>query len=52
MLVELASPEPDRQRVGRLNDQALRWLLGMTGLMLVIIGMTTGIRGLLPSIAF
>jgi hypothetical protein len=50
MLVELASPEPDGSRVSTLNGQALRWLLGMTGLMLVIIAMMTGLRGFLPLI--
>jgi len=50
MLVELASPEPDGSRVSKLNEQALRWLLGMTVLMLVIIAMMTGLRGLLPSV--
>jgi hypothetical protein len=52
MLVELASPEPDDQRVDTLNTRALRWLMGMTGLMLVIIGMMTGLRGLPPVINF
>lgn len=50
MLVELASSEPDGKRVAELNSKALRWLFGMTGLMLVIIGMMTGLRGFLPSI--
>jgi hypothetical protein len=50
MLVELASPDPDGGRVGRLNDRALRWLMGMTGLMLVVIAMMTGLRGLLPAV--
>ena len=50
MLVELASPEPDGSRVSKLNGQALRWLLGMTGLMLVIIAMMTGFRGFLPPV--
>ena len=50
MLVELASPSPDGQRVGELNRRALRWLMGMTGLMLVVIAMMTGLRGLLPTI--
>jgi hypothetical protein len=35
-------------RVSKLNAKALQWLAGMTGLMLVIIAMMTGIRGLLP----
>lgn len=48
MLVELDSSTPDGRRVGQLNDRALRWLMVMTGLMLVIIGLMTGIRGLLP----
>jgi hypothetical protein len=51
MVVELASPEPDAHRVADLNRTALRWLLGMTGLMLVIIGLMTGLRGFLPPIA-
>jgi hypothetical protein len=51
MLVELSSSEPDKQRVVRLNNKALRWLMGMTGLMLIIIAMMTGLRGLLPSVA-
>ena len=48
MIVELASAEPDGNRVNNLNERALDWLLGMTGLMLVIIAMMTGLRGLLP----
>lgn len=48
MLFELASPEPDGDRVSRLNRNALWWLMGMTGLMLVILGMMTGLRGFLP----
>jgi hypothetical protein len=48
MVLELASPDPDGDRVSELNGKALRWLAGMTGLMLVIIAMMTGIRGLLP----
>jgi hypothetical protein len=51
MLVELASSEPDGDRVGRLNERALRWLLVMTGLMLVIVGTTAGLRGILPPVA-
>jgi hypothetical protein len=47
MLVELASPKPNGDRVGQLNERALRWLLVMTGLILVIVGMMTGLRGLL-----
>ena len=50
MLVELVSSSPDGQRVSELNRRALRWLMGMTGLMLVIIAMMTGLRGLLPTI--
>jgi hypothetical protein len=50
MLVELASAEPDGSRVSKLNGQALRWLLGMTGLMVIIVAMMTGLRGLLPPI--
>lgn len=50
MLIELASSEPDGKQVAKLNSKALRWLLGMTGLMLIIIGMMTGLRGFLPSI--
>ena len=50
MVVELASAEPDGDRVNNLNERALDWLLGMTGLMLVIIAMMTGLRGLLPSV--
>jgi hypothetical protein len=50
MLIELASSEPDGQRVAKLNSTALRWLMGMTGLMLVIIAMMTGLRGFLPAI--
>lgn len=49
MLVELASPSPDGQRVGELNERALRWLMAMTGLMLVIIAIMTGLRGFLPT---
>jgi hypothetical protein len=51
MVVELASARPNGQRVGDLNRTALRWLFGMTGLMLVIIGLMTGLRGFLPPIA-
>jgi O-antigen/teichoic acid export membrane protein len=50
MLVELASAEPDGSRVSKLNGQALRWLLGITGLMVIIVAMMTGLRGLLPPI--
>ena len=48
MLVELVSPEPDDSRVSKLDGQALQWLAGMTGLMLVIIAIMTGLRGFLP----
>jgi len=50
MLVELVSPEPDDSRVSKLNGQTLRWLAGMTGLMLVIIAIMTGLRGFLPPV--
>ena len=50
MLIELASSAPDGQRVGELNRRALRWLMGMTGLMLVVIAMMTGLRGFLPTV--
>ena len=50
MLVELASVEPDGSRVSKLNGRTLDWLLGTTGLMLVIIWMMTGLRGLLPPV--
>lgn len=48
MLVELDSPDPDGDRVGRLNATAMRWLMGMTGLLLVMLLMMAGIRGMLP----
>ena len=50
MLVELASPVPDGQRVGELNQRAFRWLMGMTDLVLVVIAMMTGLRGFLTTI--
>jgi membrane protease YdiL (CAAX protease family) len=50
MLVELASAEPDGSRVSKLDGRTLDWLLGTTGLMLVIIWMMTGLRGLLPPV--
>lgn len=45
MVVELASPTPDRQRLDRLLDRLLRWGLLQTILMLAIIGAMTGLRG-------
>lgn len=47
MLVELDAPEPDGERVGRLNDRAMRWLAGMTGLFLLMLLMMVGLRGLI-----
>lgn len=47
MLIELDSPQPDGERVERLNATAMQWLMGMTGLFLVILVMMIGMRGLL-----
>lgn len=46
MLVELDSVDPDGERVERLNETAMRWLTGMTGLFLAILVMMTGMRGI------
>lgn len=48
MLLELDSPDPDGERVGRLNDTAMKWLMGMTGLLLLMLVMMAGMRGMLP----
>jgi hypothetical protein len=47
MLIELASPAPNSERVAHLNRTAMRWLMGMTGLFLLIILMMVGMRGLI-----
>jgi len=48
MLQELDSAEPDGERVGELNDTAMRWLMGMTVLLAVMLFMMVGMRGLVP----
>ena len=48
MLVELDSEEPDGERVGELNDRAMTWLMGMTILLLLMLLMMVGMRGLVP----
>lgn len=48
MLLELDSPDPDGERVGRLNDTAMTWLMGMTGLLLLMLVMMAGMRGMIP----
>lgn len=48
MLLELDSPTPDGERVGQLNDTAMQWLMGMTGLLLLMLLMMAGMRGVLP----
>lgn len=45
MVVELASPSPDRQRLDSLLDRLLRWGLLQTIFMLAIIVAMTGLRG-------
>jgi hypothetical protein len=47
MLLELDSSAPDSERVETLNGTAMRWLMGMTGLFLLIILMMVGMRGLI-----
>lgn len=47
MLVELDSTEVDGARVGDLNDTAMHWLMGMTGLFLLMLLMMVGLRGLI-----
>lgn len=47
LLLELDSAAPNSERVEMLNGKALRWLMGMTGLFLLIIFMMVGMRGLL-----
>lgn len=44
MLFELDSSDPDGERIGELNDTAMRWLMGMTVLLVVMLLMMTGIR--------
>jgi hypothetical protein len=46
LLLELDSAVPNGERVETLNGKALRWLMGMTGLFLLIILMMVGMRGL------
>ena len=48
MLLELDSPDPDGERVGQLNDTAMKWLMGMTGLLLLMLLMMAGMRGMIP----
>lgn len=48
MLLELESPDPDGERIEANNAKVLRTLKVMVVLMLAIIVMMTGIRGLLP----
>lgn len=45
MLTELDSPDPDAERVARLNGTAMHWLAGMTGLFLLMLLTMVGIRG-------
>lgn len=47
MLRELDSPAPNGERVEHLNETAMRWLMGMTGLFLLITLMMVGLRGLI-----
>lgn len=46
MLLELDSAEPDGERIGQLNDSAMTWLMGMTVLLVVMLFMMVGMRGL------
>lgn len=48
MLRELDSADPDGEHVGRLNDTAMKWIMGMTGLLLLMLLMMVGMRGLIP----
>ena len=48
MLLELDADEPDGERIGQLNDAAMTWLMGMTVLLLVMLLMMVGMRGLVP----
>jgi hypothetical protein len=47
LLLELDSTSPDLVRVEKLNQTALRWLMGMTSLFLTILVMMVGMRGLI-----
>ena len=47
MLLELDSEEPDGEHVGQLNDTAMTWLMGMTVLLVVMLFMMVGMRGLI-----
>jgi hypothetical protein len=44
MGVELSMPEPDQERLDELFGATIKWGLVQTVLMLLIIGMMTGIR--------
>lgn len=46
MSVEFDSADSDGERVDQLNDAAMKWLMAMTGLLLLML--MAGIRGMVP----
>lgn len=48
MLMELESSNPDGKQIETYNDKAIKTLNVMVVLMLAVIVMMTGIRGLIP----